>query len=398
MGAKKYTNQNVYEAAIARLNWLFDRFNRICVSFSGGKDSTVLLHLALMIARSRGRTVDVLFIDWEAQYKATIDHVAEMVDLPGIGRAYWVCLPISTSNETSMVEPMWTAWEDGKQDVWVRPLPENRHVISSYDFFPFYEYGMTFEEFVPGFAEWYSQDEPSAFLIGIRSDESLHRARAILKTKGRKHYEGRHWSTKVTAQSWNFYPIYCWRVEDVWAYLGKMAAPYNKIYDLMYLHGLTVHQMRICEPYSKEARKQLDTYKYLEPETWARVVNRVEGANLGARWGDGEMFGFQKLTKPEHLTWKQYARQILDSLPPETRAHYERRIGVFIEWFRKHEGWTDLKEESDPKLEAKKLGGSWRMVCRALVQNDYFCTHLSFSINKREFEKRQQLIEKYKAL
>ncbi len=398
MGAKIYTEQNVYDAAIARLNWLFDRFDRICVSFSGGKDSTVLLHLALMIARQRGRTIDVLFIDWEAQYQATINHVAEMVTLSGVGRVYWVCLPISTSNETSMIEPMWTAWESGKEEIWVRSYPDSPHAITDYGFFPFYQYGMTFEEFVPAFADWYSTDTPSAFLIGIRSDESLHRARAILKTKGRKHYEEQKWSTLVTERSWNFYPIYDWGVEDIWAYLGKTGAPYNKIYDLMHLHGLTVHQMRICEPYSKEARKQLDTYRYLEPETWARVVNRVEGANLGARWGGGEMFAFQKLTKPAHLTWKEYAQQILASLPPDTRAHYQRRIDVFIGWFKKHLEWDDLKEESDPKLEAKKLGGSWRMVCRTLVQNDYFCTHLSFSINKREFEKRQQLIEKYKDL
>ena len=116
---------NGFDAAIERLEYVFEHFERVCVSFSGGKDSTVLLHLARTVAARLGRTVDVLFIDWEAQYQATIDHVTEMLVMAPVatGRAYWVQLPISTSNESSFHEPMWTAWDADKRDVWVRPLP-----------------------------------------------------------------------------------------------------------------------------------------------------------------------------------------------------------------------------------------------------------------------------------
>lgn len=397
---KTYLPINVCDAAQQRIRYVFDHFERVCVSFSGGKDSTVLLHLAWREAQARGRTLDVMFIDWEAQYQATIDHVAEMLALPGIN-PYWICLPISTSNESSFHDPMWTAWDVDRQDVWVRPLPDQPGVIADYEYFPFYRYGMLFEEFVPEFNAWYSAETPAAFLIGIRADESLNRFRTVKKQghKGkRRRYEGRHWSTQSADQGYNFYPIYDWRVEDIWTYIGREQVPHNRIYDHMYLAGMSLHEMRICEPYSMEARKHLDKYHYLEPQTWARIVQRVGGANFGAKYGRSKLFAYQRLEKPAGLTWKQYAELLLNSLPAPLQAHYRRRIDVFIKWFQDNLGWDDLKEESDPKLEAKKLGGSWRMVCRTLLRNDYFCSHLSFSINKQEYEKLEALKEKYKDL
>ena len=391
---------NVHDAAIERLNYVFDRFERICVSFSGGKDSTVLLHLAQQIAVERRRTIDVMFIDWEAQYDATIAHVEEMLSLPSIN-PIWIALPISTSNESSFHDPMWTAWDIAKQDLWVRPLPAGPGVIADYDHFPFYDYGMTFEEFVPLFNEWYSQDAPAAFLIGIRADESLNRFRTVKKQghKGvRKTWQDIAWSTQSADQGWNFYPLYDWRVEDIWTNIGRDDVPYNHIYDMMYLAGMSLHEMRICEPYSMEARKHLDKYHYLEPETWDRIVQRVGGANFGAKYGRSELFAFQRIEKPDGLTWKEYSHLLLESLPPPLRDHYRRRIDVFLGWFQKNLGWEDLKEESDPKLEAKKLGGSWRMIARALLRNDYFCNHLSFSINKNEYRKLEDLKRKYEDL
>ncbi len=312
----------------------------------------------------------------------------------------WICLPISTPNESSFFDPMFLAWDDMKQESWVRPMPTYPGVISQHDGLPFYTYGMTFEEFVPEFNKWFSETHgPTAFLIGLRTDESLNRFRTIKRSKGKRaHYDDKAWSTNVADGSYNFYPLYDWRVEDVWAYIGKNQLPYNKIYDLMYLGGISLHDMRICEPFSFEARKQLDQYHYLEPQTWDRLVQRMKGVNFGARHGKSELFAYQKINKPDGLTWKEYAEILLESLPAPLQAHYRRRIDVFVGWFRKYRGWEDLKEESDPKLEAKNLGGSWRMVCRTLLRNDYFCHHLSFSVNKNEYEKMNQLKEKYKDL
>ncbi len=37
--------KNVLEAAQERVQWIFDTFEQITLSFSGGKDSTALFHL-----------------------------------------------------------------------------------------------------------------------------------------------------------------------------------------------------------------------------------------------------------------------------------------------------------------------------------------------------------------
>jgi 3'-phosphoadenosine 5'-phosphosulfate sulfotransferase (PAPS reductase)/FAD synthetase len=76
MSLYKYPLQlNVLEAAQERIGWTFATFSRICVSFSGGKDSTVMLHLTAQMARAQKRKISVLFIDWEAQFSCTIEHV-----------------------------------------------------------------------------------------------------------------------------------------------------------------------------------------------------------------------------------------------------------------------------------------------------------------------------------
>lgn len=109
---KKPLGIDVLTAARQRISLVFDRFERVCVSFSAGKDSTVLLHLTMDEAIRRKRRVGVLFIDLEAQYRATIEHAEacfslyrEHID------PYWVALPLSLRNAVSQYEPKWTCWD-----------------------------------------------------------------------------------------------------------------------------------------------------------------------------------------------------------------------------------------------------------------------------------------------
>ena len=96
---------NVLQAAIDRIRFTFDEFEKVYVSFSAGKDSTVMLHLVIDEAKRRGIKVGVLLVDLEGQYKLTIEHAEslfkkykEHIDL------YWVCLPIHLRNAVSVYD------------------------------------------------------------------------------------------------------------------------------------------------------------------------------------------------------------------------------------------------------------------------------------------------------
>jgi predicted phosphoadenosine phosphosulfate sulfurtransferase len=378
---------------------IYDKFSRVVVSFSGGKDSTVLLHQTIKVAKERGRLpLEVLFIDWEAQYLTTIKHVTEMLAMPEV-KPYWICLPMSTDNGSSCLEPLWLSWDRDKRDLWVREYPDAPGVIKDYDALPFYTYGMTFEEFVPNFQSWLSGGQPMATLIGVRADESLRRFKAVTRENKKSAWNDVKWSAVQGDGVVSFFPIYDWRVEDIWKYIGVNSLPYNHIYDRMYWCGMSLKEMRICEPYGPEARKNLDKYHPLEPETWFKLVERVGGANFGAKMGGTHAFARKKIVRPASFsTWKEYAFFLLSTYPPAVRDHYMRRINVFRQWFADHKGWEDIKDEDDLHLESIKMGGSWRMVCRTLLNNDYFCGHLSFGVNKSEYEKLQALKEKYENL
>ena len=146
MSLKQYTVYSVLEAARERVSWAFDTFPKLYLSFSGGKDSTVMMHLVCQEARKRGREVGVLIVDLEAQYEATIRHMeaiteeyADVIDL------HWFAGPMSLRNGVSNFEPRWVAWEEGREEVWVRPKPKcaKDHNSPGYEW---YEPGMEFEE------------------------------------------------------------------------------------------------------------------------------------------------------------------------------------------------------------------------------------------------------------
>jgi len=42
-----YGTKTVYDAALERIDYLFDEFENVIVTFSGGKDSTLALHKAV---------------------------------------------------------------------------------------------------------------------------------------------------------------------------------------------------------------------------------------------------------------------------------------------------------------------------------------------------------------
>jgi len=395
---KKYIGTDVYSEAKKRIEWTFDNFKKVYVSFSGGKDSTVMLHMVMDEAIKRNRKIGLMTVDLEGQYKLTIDHIQKCFDMyKDYVDAYWVCLPIHLRNAVSMHETHWVCWDKEKKKDWIRELPEM--AISDESYFPFFGKGMEFEEFVPEFGEWYSQGEKCACFVGIRTDESLNRFRTLANKKkitfGEKMY-----TTRVTENVYNVYPVYDWNVEDLWIYHAKNPNKrHNELYDMMHKAGLSLSQMRICQPYGDDQRRGLWLFHLIEPETWAKIVARVSGANGGALYiqESGNINGYNKIKKPDGHTWESFARFLLSTLPPKTKEHFENKILVFRKWWIDNCYKDGIPDEADPVLEASRKVPSWRRVCKSILRNDYWCKGLGFSQHKSEaYEKYLALMRRRK--
>ncbi|NLZ56310.1 MAG: DUF3440 domain-containing protein [Clostridiaceae bacterium] len=403
---KIYKDISVYDAALDRLQTILTSFEHVYFSVSGGKDSSVMLQLAAQVAREVGAKFDILFIDLEAQYRATIDHLMELKEAVKdvTNTFFWVALPISLRNAVSVIQPKWICWNKEDRKHWVRDMP-SWAINEDSNIFPFFRHGMEFEHFTLDFTKWYAENNGlSAAGIGIRSDESLNRFRTII-SKTKEPWNGYAWTTYVkdggeNTGVVNFYPMYDWATEDIWIAVGRYNLIFNQIYELMYKNGLSIHEQRLCQPYGDDQRNGLDQFRALEPETWNRVLERVHGVNFGNIYARSSLLGNMRTEKPKHMTWEQYAVFLLETIgiaAPELRDHYTEKIKTFLAWHEAHEGVnvSEIPEEADLKEEAAKKTASWRRIARAIEKNDFWMSRLSFSQTKNDVARMFELKEKY---
>ena len=389
---------DVLTAAKERTNWTFDTFNKVYLSFSAGKDSTVMLEIAAEIARERGRKIGVLLVDLEGQYKLTISHAIRCFnDYADVIEPYWVAIPIALRNAVSVYEPKWLCWDPEQKANWIRNPPDM--AITDSKFFGLVD-GLEFEEFVPLFGEWYSKGESCACMVGIRSDESLNRYRTIASTS-KITKDGKQYTTKVTDNVYNVYPIYDWKTADIWTWHAKNPSlPKNELYERMYQAGVPLGNMRICQPYGDDQRRGLWLFHLIEPETWAKVVMRVNGANSGALYiqESGNINGYHKITKPSNHTWRSFAEIFLSSLPAKTKTHYENKILLYCKWWLSKGYSEGIPDEAPLELEMKRDVPSWRRICKTLLRNDYWCKGLGFTQHKSSaYEKYLDLMKRRRA-
>lgn len=375
---------NVLQASRDRISKSFDAFENIYISFSGGKDSTVMTHLVMEEAKKRNKKVGLLIIDLEAQYHDTIQHIEEMVEkYKDQIELHWFCGELMLRNAVSNYEPRWTCWDISRELDWVRKKPKHASDLSQYDF---YVPRMEFEEFMVLFGQWYSRGKPTCGFIGIRSDESLHRYRAITSRKDGLMMNNWKWTTKVSTNLFNVYPIYDWKTEDIWTYHNVYKDKcHNAIYDKMTMAGVKLSQQRLCQPYGDDQRRGLWLYHILEPDTWYKVIARVNGVNSGALYvtENGNISGYHKITKPENHTWKSFCNMLLSTLPTKTRDHYHARFKKFIHGWRDR-GYSRIPQEAPTELENKCWVPSWRRLCKVILRNDYWCKGLGQTQPKSE--------------
>ena len=423
---------NVYEAVQQRLKIIFREFDNVYVSFSGGKDSGILLNLCIDYIRKNlpGRKLGVFHIDYEAQYQMTTDYVDQVMKDDEIIENYRICIPLKAFCATSMHQLYWIPWEKEKKDIWVRDLPDDCISEDDHDF-DFFNPGMTDYEFQELFGLWLHKKKNArrtCCLVGIRTQESLNRWRAIYSDKNLNHYSGIKWTKQMHPDVFNAYPIYDWKTTDIWIANAKFGWSYNQLYDLFYKAGMSLDKMRVASPFNDWAIGSLKLYKVIDPNNWARMIGRVNGVNFAGIYGGTTAMGWNSIKLPAGHTWESYMYFLLSTLPEETKANYLGKLSTSIKFWREKGGC--LSDETIKKLkdngveviiepstnyqtskhpvrmeyideidisEAKEIP-TFKRMCISIMKNDHLCKYMGFSLNKNEMARRKNIMEKYKAL
>lgn len=345
---------DVLTKARERIGQLFDRFDKVVVSFSGGKDSTVCLNLALEVAHERGRLpLDVYTFDEEAIHPETVQYLARVAARPDV-RFRWYCLPVQHRNACSRRSPYWYPWNPADRALWVRELPPG--AITE---LPGFQLGMTMPDCAP--LVYGREHGMVADIRGIRAQESLRRLRMVAMK-----VEDNWIAAPRNGHNCAVSPIYDWTTEDVWLAPQQFGWDYNRTYDVFDKAGIKPHNQRVCPPYGEEPLGGLFQYAQCWPELWHKMVARVPGAATAARYARTELYGFGGLELPPGKTWRSWFTDLAAMWPEKEQREILGNVsGLIALHVRKTRGRDIPEEVADPLS-----GASWKFFCELALRGD----------------------------
>ena len=434
---REYVEQDVFEALQQRFKLIFEEFDNIYISFSGGKDSGLLLNLLLDYRNKYypDRVIGVFHQDFEAQYTVTTEYVEHTFErIQDEVECYWVCLPMATRTAVSSYEMYWYPWDDKKKEAWVRDMPDKDYVINlENNPITTYHYRMHQEDLAKQFGRWYRMShnyDKTVCLLGMRAEESMQRYSGFLNKK--YGYKNECWISQQFKDVWCASPLYDWTTEDVWHANYLFGYDYNHLYDLYYMAGLGPGQMRVASPFNDYSKDALNLYRVIDPEIWVKLVGRVQGANFACIYGKTKAMAYRNATLPEGHTWESYTRFLLDTLPVRIRNNYAKKFNTSIEFWHNTGGGLDeetIQELYEHGYHIRRNGvsnytlnkksrivftgkipdntddikttrdvPSWKRMCFCILKNDHNCRFMGFGLT-REQQKRIDLIKKnYKSV
>ncbi len=351
MPTQRYNNKTVLQAAQERIAFIFDNFESINISVSGGKDSEVTAHLALVEAKKRGRRVNLFFLDEEAMYQSTIDMIEYLIALfPNNSTVQWLQIEFHLTNATSFSESgQLVCWEAGKHKDWMRSKKgfaiqkrmwalEDQTVRDKNKGFGFYDAIENYEHCFKN----------TAFLIGLRAAESPNRWRTMVKNPVKIGEKNVYWATKK-GENLTMYPIYDWNTHDIWKYLYDNQLKYSKVYEHQFKKGYHFNEMRVSSLIHEKSFKSICELPEFEPKTYEKLVKRLKGIELAQETGkDAKLFRARTLPK-NFKSWMVYRDFLLQTYPDESKKP------IFVKRYAKH-----LNNEYVA-----------RQQCRQLILNDY---------------------------
>ena len=342
INVRVFKKNTVFEEALERVRFLFDEFDDVWVSISGGKDSTTIFELAKIVAREKGRLpLKTVFLDQEAEYQSTIDVVKEIMYDDEVD-PYWLQVPIKLFNATSSKTEWLECWNPDEEDIWMRPkdpISYKENVWGTDRFADFLEKFLETENRKQG------ENVKSCYLTGVRGEESPNRLTALTYapcykwvTWGKKHSRNKNVFT--------FHPIYDWSYTDIWKAIHDNNWTYNKVYDYQYQYGVNMMAMRVSNLHHETSVHSLFMLQEVEPDTYQKLTQRIDGADTAGKLGADDYF--IKELPYMFKDWREYRDFLLEKLitKEEYREKFkrmfdaqEKKYGIAVsekEMFRHH--------------------------------------------------------------
>lgn len=363
-------DNDVYSLALERMAHILDRFDHVAVSFSGGKDSTATLMVALEAAHSDPRferhlPLRTIFYDEEAIPVETEEYVRRIGQRDDVALE-WYCLPVRHRNAASRKHPYWWPWAPEARDRWVRPLPPE--AITELKGFPVDDPDARLD--IPAANGLLAPPELGnvALCMGIRAAESPIRRGAVRRRKGAEVNYIKKWDEGTSSGNvFKAYPVYDWSTEDVWTAPAKLGWDYNRSYDLMEMMGIG-HASQRCSPaFGEEPLQKLHMFAKCFPDVWDRMVDRVPGVGAAARYANTELYGFRgKPVKPDGMPWRDFVVHYVDRFDRDAAREIRHRIATEI---RNH-----YRQASDPIAAYHAhpdTGLSWDFLLSVAMRGDF---------------------------
>lgn len=363
-----HLDTDVYTLACERTAHIMAIHDHCAVAFSGGKDSTAVLQIALEVAHSDPRferhlPLRVIHYDEEAIPIETEEYVRRIAQRDDVAME-WYCLPLKHRNACARKSPWWWPWAPEARELWCRPMPPE--AITHLDGFPN----------DPPEARLSAPDANgllcpphlgnSAMLMGIRAQESLTRLRSLLRNR-EHNYLIKFDEGTSHGNVWKAYPIYDWRTEDVWTAPARFGWDYNRAYDLMAMAGVAPWAQRCSPAFGEEPLEKLWTYAQCFPDVWAKMVHRVPGVGAAARYARTELYGYRdRPEKPADMSWPDFLLHYLNKFRPEDAALIADRLRVEIR--------THYRKVTSPivvKTRHPDSGVSWNWLLMIAMRGDF---------------------------
>jgi predicted phosphoadenosine phosphosulfate sulfurtransferase len=354
---RKALGMTVFEASLERLMSLYADGHRLVVSFSGGKDSTCVLNMAILAARATGRLpVEVMLRDEEIIFPGTYEYAERVAQRPEVD-FNWVYANQPVINVFNRAAPyFWVFDPELPASSWVREPPPYAYHIDSLDIT-----SMTIPRRFP-------PDEGKDLLavIGLRTQESMARTYGLFSSGGHVTKPNQHGVRSVR-------PIYDWKDGDVWRAISENQWDYNRAYDTMHRMGVRQTALRIGPPTMNAMAADLLVMASKAWPTWfERVAARLPGIRSAAKFGKRVLQPSRRLGE----TWEDcFKRECLTEAPEwiqgRSRVYMERMLSTH----RHHS--TSPFPEVKPCYHCAANNGSWRALARNLYNGDPFAQKCS---------------------